>query len=390
MKKEIGLLLAAAVCLIYAAGLVLSPFPEQTPDMLLNTRNDYAAERLSVGFQKPESARKVADRPNNIPIRKAAANQDTDSFVIALEDGAGSFNAEFLRLSADSVTPKEWDVSRFLFLSAGGVYLACTDLGIWRIDPESQTAVRLSADAFQGRTRAEILSELQEGGGLFRTGNPVLSPNGRYLAYCSDHTDEQSGGDAVWALDTATGEEHLLMPAKNTRKLLHGFISDKNIFVEITDSRDDTRKFALADATTGNVAALDFNAADDYLTVHGVSANGNAAMIRENNNNNADETLFLLRIGADGMILNQTEFPGHYPDGAKFSPSGGRLAAPVSDESETAADEILLIDIRTGEGQRLDAGNAGGQIRDYAWANESSLLIDCGGNSGVTWLYHCD
>ena len=124
MKKEIGLLLAAAVCLIYAAGLVLSPFPEQTPDMLLNTRNDYAAERLSVGFQKPESARKVADRPNNIPIRKAAANQDTDSFVIALEDGAGSFNAEFLRLSADSVMPKEWDVSRFLFLSAGGVYLA--------------------------------------------------------------------------------------------------------------------------------------------------------------------------------------------------------------------------------------------------------------------------
>ena len=185
------------------------------------------------------------------------------------------------------------------------------------------------------------------------------------------------------------------MRQKGTWKTPLGFLSEKDILIEIEDKNNNKNNiyYAAADAVTGDISEIEFNI-QDGTRVQDVSPNGHAAMIDYKNNN-----LIILRIGAKGKILERMDFTGNYPAGVKFSPSGGRLAAPITDEdkiNQTAqtADAVLLIDIRTGNSQRLDGGNAGNQVRDYAWANESSLLIDLINNNninpGVTWLYHCD
>ena len=410
MKKETGLFITAGVCLMFSAGLILSPFPKSAPDND-NYNNIYYYERDNNYAGRDVVAEVLSGRSdaakingenvavkgvsNDAKSRRAAVKntrKNSDSFIISLEDASGNFDAEFLKLSSDSVAPKDWDMTRFLFLSGQGVYLACTDMGIWRLDPETRTAVKLSADVFQGRTRAEIQADT--GKTVFWTDDPVLSPNGRYLAYVSNRTDPESDGDEIWTLDTATGEEHLLMRQKGTWKTPLGFLSEKDILIEIEDKNNNKNNiyYAAADAVTGDISEIEFNI-QDGTRVQDVSPNGHAAMIDYKNNN-----LIILRIGAKGKILDRMDFTGYYPAGVKFSPSGGRLAAPVADESDQDADAVLLIDIRTGNSQRLDGGSAGNQIRDYAWANESSLLIDIiyninninNNQSGVTWLYHCD
>ena len=410
MKKETGLFITAGVCLMFSAGLILSPFPKFAPDNNYNNIYYYERDNNYAGrdvVAEVLSGRSDAAKINgeNIAVkavsngeksRRAAVKntrKNSDSFIISLEDASGNFDAEFLKLSSDSVAPKDWDMTRFLFLSGQGVYLACTDMGIWRLDPETRTAVKLSADVFQGRTRAEIQADT--GKTVFWTDDPVLSPNGRYLAYVSNRTDPESDGDEIWTLDTATGEEHLLMRQKGTWKTPLGFLSEKDILIEIEDKNNNKNNiyYAAADAVTGDISEIECNI-QDGTRVQDVSPNGHAAMIDYKNHD-----LIILRIGAKGKILERMDFTGNYPAGVKFSPSGGRLAAPIADESDQDADAVLLIDIRTGNSQRLDGGSAGNQIRDYAWANESSLLIDIIYNinninninqSGVTWLYHCD
>ena len=412
MKKETGLFITAGVCLMFSAGLILSPFPKFAPDNDNNYNNIYYYERDNNYAGRDVVAEVLSGRSdaakingenvavkavsNDAKSRRAAVKntrKNSDSFIISLEDASGNFDAEFLKLSSDSVAPKDWDMTRFLFLSGQGVYLACTDMGIWRLDPETRTAVKLSADVFQGRTRAEIQADT--GKTVFWTDDPVLSPNGRYLAYVSNRTDPESDGDEIWTLDTATGEEHLLMRQKGTWKTPLGFLSEKDILIEIEDKNNNKNNiyYAAADAVTGDISEIEFNI-QDGTRVQDVSPNGHAAMIDYKNHD-----LIILRIGAKGKILDRMDFTGYYPAGVKFSPSGGRLAAPIADESDQDADAVLLIDIRTGNSQRLDGGSAGNQIRDYAWANESSLLIDIIYNinninninqSGVTWLYHCD
>ena len=76
-----------------------------------------------------------------------------------------------------------------------------------------------------------------------------------------------------------------------------------------------------------------------------------------------------------------TEYRGYFPNGARFSPSGRLLAAPIAARADTAADSILLIDATTVQNtaaRRLDSRIAleeAEAISGFLWIGEDAMLV---------------
>ena len=327
------------------------------------------------------------------------------SFSVELEDFTGNFTAEFLRISQGQRTlpvPESWEHSRYTYLADSGntVFLACTDAGIWKLD--GQSAERLSAAAYAGRSVREIREESDS---LLWIDQTALSPDGKYAVYRSNRTDPLTDGHSVWALDTRSGEELLVLAQGSTARRVLGFLSRTDVLLE-TGSGTETRgggerRYVLLNILTGETRELELSDSGTILHVAGV--NGYAAVLSQESPGEREE-LLLVHLGVDGSALCLSKFAGYFPNGARFSPSGDTLAAPVAPGEGEAADDVLLIDISTASARRLEPrlpGEEAEAITDFVWAGESALLLRTHTDSprirtleypgdtspDVTWLY---
>lgn len=398
--------LFAAICLILTAGA--AP---------VDTRQGPDASAESIVFQ----------------TRETRTRARTETFSVTLEDFNGPFQAEFLRVTLEAADqgvawadqrktrsypiPAAWDDARYSFLTDhnASVFLACTEAGIWKLYPEAGTAERLSAAAFRGRSIAEIRAQAAgeknglDSGQAFVSplrwiDQAVISPDGAYAAYCSNRSDPASEGNAVWTLDTRTGEELPLLFQNGNRKKLHAFLSPTDLLVEVTESLSGAAKadgtaresrFALVNVLTGKSVPIELPYGEKRV-IEDVSARGRAAVT------DSGKALRLEKLLENEPCL--TRYKGYFPKGARFSPSGRLLIAPVAAREGAAADRLLLVDPSTLAARELDARIAlekAEAIHGFFWIGENALLVASGADSArvrnidnptdtperVVWLY---
>lgn len=113
-------------------------------------------------------------------------------FEIAITDQTNGEHYElFYKADIGSdrfVFPSEWGNQSFGFthLSNKNIYLAFTDMGIWRISPENLSAEKLTSDTYLGDTRAAVASEFADinpDAYLVWVDSVFISPDGNAVIY---------------------------------------------------------------------------------------------------------------------------------------------------------------------------------------------------------------
>jgi len=148
------------------------------------------------------------------------------SFKIAISDkSSGEYESLFYKASVGKdrfVFPAEWGNQSysFIYVYEKNIYLAYTDMGIWRIDPDNLSAVKLSSDTYSAKTQAEIglgITKLHPDGYLTWVDSVKISPDGNYIVYRTNRDSTKLNETSVWGIDLKTGEEgQLISPPMTT------------------------------------------------------------------------------------------------------------------------------------------------------------------------------
>ena len=119
-----------------------------------------------------------------------------DMFSVPMEDVRGEGQeAVFYRVAAgDGVLaiPQEDPGT-----NTGSRFYAWTDAGIWKIDPEQGTGSKVTSDFYQGMHYTALAEDADACHPLFWIGNPMVSPDGRYVVYCSNRSAPKDYGDCL-------------------------------------------------------------------------------------------------------------------------------------------------------------------------------------------------
>ncbi|MDR2598964.1 MAG: hypothetical protein LBC73_01655 [Oscillospiraceae bacterium] len=177
-------------------------------------------------------------------------------FVVNLHSsGEGNFEYIFYSVETNGklvAIPSEWSVMAFLFLfnEEADKFFACTDTGIYKIDPIMQTATVITSNTYNGKSYDELFLNYVESGGwhLSWIGNPVLSPDGLIIAFQSNRNDENSlpsSRESLWIINTDTYEERLVIVDDKYTQVPQGFIGQNTLLVKNIGANDDDNSISL-------------------------------------------------------------------------------------------------------------------------------------------------
>lgn len=227
---------------------------------------------------------------------------DSTPFTVSLESASEDFDYTFYQVETSDgnlIIPQEWDVMGFIFLNSednSGFY-ACTDIGIWKLDPDNRTATKISSDSYNGQARESILSSMTSENSLFWIDNPIVSPDGKYVVYRSNRTAPDASGDCVWVLNGDTGVETQLTQNTGTYRAIQGFISNTEILVE--NYAGDTTSYSVLNIETGAESPVAMPQLDN-LMVFAVSANGYVAL---SSYDDTSEDTTIVKVTSNGVSV---------------------------------------------------------------------------------------
>ena len=291
----------------------------------------------------------------------------------------------------------------FIFLHSednSGFY-ACTDIGIWKLDPDTRTATKMTSDTYNGQPRASIRSSMTSENTLFWIDTPVVSPNGQYVVYRSNRTAPDADGDCVWVLNGSTGVETQLTQHNGSYRVIEGFISNTEILV--SSRAGETTAYSVLNIETGTETPAAMPQLSN-LSIAAVHSNGYVAL------NSYDETsadTIIVQVTANGVSII-SELQGCYGK-VKFSLSGDKVGIVFNEDNSKPDNNMVLVDLASGTAQELsqlpaaqerDIGKDA-RISDFSWLNEEAILVtqkvpsgegDSAGGSAypaeMTWLCH--
>lgn len=295
-------------------------------------------------------------------------------FYVTLENMSdGRFECLFFKVETGSdslVYPSEMH-SGFVSASEAGVYLAYTDISIWRIDPRKMDAEKISSDSYNGENLFE-LRDTQGAINFFWIDGVQLSPDGAYAVYRTTRDCAPGGGTSVWVIDTATGEEYQAI-APNTNNDIVGFLSDSHIMV---GALADTR---IANIKSGAITSVTFPELPNFC----VSAASNGTVIYSSYpEGSSTTTAFVSRVDLEtGRLTPVTEVVGYLDGEPRLSKSGKTAAIGYGTDPMVGVVDVMLVDLSSGEQTLLTALLAGeqqidGLIRHFRWAADDTLVID--------------
>ncbi len=189
---------------------------------------------------------------NDIKVDMAAITaitSDDASYVMTGESGT--------TLLVDSISSQdyrnltEWGNQSFGFthLSNKNIYLAFTDMGIWRISPENLSAEKLTSDTYLGDTRAAVASEFADidpDAYLVWVDSVFISPDGNAVIYRTNRDSIVMDETSIWKIDLNTGEEsQMVSPAYNND--IVGFITGSDAVI---GALEDTQMVDIVNATS--------------------------------------------------------------------------------------------------------------------------------------------
>jgi hypothetical protein len=308
---------------------------------------------------------------------------EANPLTVKLHNGSeGYFEYTFYVVVADDrslVVPSEQDAMPFLFLVSKDAesFFACTDTGIYAIDSASQSAQLISSTLYKGETYEDLSRKYIESGGWYLSwiGNPVLSPDGQWIAFQSNRNDADSlpsSRESLWILDTQTGEERMIPQNGELSQVPQGFIAQNILLVANSGAQEnDGTPYSLVDVLTGHDVQLDFgNIPNAYLD--DISSVGCVAF---QSYDDTGECEIIFEISKDGECQILAEISGHLQY-VKFSPDGSRIAAVLrGDSGNDVIDTVLLIDTSTGKVTSIDNVVKGSYVSGLAWVNDGQFAV---------------
>lgn len=247
-------------------------------------------------------------------------------FTIELENqSVGEYEALFYSASIGQDTfafPSEWGNQPFGFthMSNKNVYLAFTDRGIWQIDPNEQTATKITSDTYSGKTQDELSLTLREKNPhsyLLWIDNVVISPTGDYVVYRTNRDANTPDETSVWKVNLkSTRESQFISPSINND--IVGFISNEAVVV---GSLNNTR---IADLIDGECRTIDVPLMPN-VCVKGV--NDGKIVITSYQNESTTTTAYINQVNIDtGEMTEISRVRGYLSGEPVFSPTGSKIA----------------------------------------------------------------
>ena len=316
-----------------------------------------------------------------------------DMFSVPMEDVRGEGQeAVFYRVAAgDGVLaiPQEDPGT-----NTGSRFYAWTDAGIWKIDPEQGTGSKVTSDFYQGMHYTALAEDADACHPLFWIDNPMVSPDGRYVVYCSNRSAPKDYGDCLWALDGTSGRELQLTSDAHVYRVPEGFVGPTEVLVANL-SGDTPTAYSVVDVATGAEMSLQMPTLPN-VSICATSPAGYAALGYYDDA--ACGTDIVQIQGKD--VTTVQDFPGIYGT-IHFSPSGAWAGISYNLDLSRPDSELLLFDLCSEAERYLSDAAASlmdhpgsASISDFAWISDNALLVTTesteGGRAETTDLWQLD
>lgn len=305
-------------------------------------------------------------------------------FTISIMDQSnGQYAALFYKASIgqDSfVFPSEWGSQPFGFVHASdkGIYLAFTDMGIWSINPNSETAQKITTDSYLGESQADISAELQtqdSGEYLIWVDSVAISPNGSYVIYRTNRDADALNETSLWKIElNSNSEEQFVAPAINND--IVGFISDNKAVI---GSLGDTR---MVDVSSSSTIALDIPEISNSCVK---SAKDGVIVVSSYNDGSSNTTAYISDVdNVTGAVTEITQVSGYLDGIPQFSPSGNKVAIGYGTDAMVGVDDVMIVDLSTTAQTLLTDSIAttrsvqtiNSNVTGCLWIDDEALLVN--------------
>ncbi|AIQ57667.1 hypothetical protein [Paenibacillus borealis] len=332
---------------------------------LAEVREQFIAEHMRAYSLVGEQTTEVKLSPFNISITDES-NGEYSSLFYKASVGNDSF-----------VFPSEWGNQScgFISLSEKNIFIAYTDMGIWRIDPEKMSAEKLSSDEYSGKAQAEISSEitkLHPDAYLTWVDGVKISPDGNYVVYRTNRDSIELNETSIWEIDLNTGEEsQLINPAYNNDII--GFINDSNVVV---GALSDTR---MIDVNSKRAVNIDVPKLPN-LRISDVKNENIVFSSYEEGSSNT--TAFISSVNVStGKVSEITSLSGYLDGEPRFSPSGSKVAVGYGEDPMVGVDDVMFVDLSTKSHDLLssslqNARAVKGTNARFLWIDDDAVLVD--------------
>ncbi len=281
------------------------------------------------------------------------------------------------------VFPSEWGRQGFGFdhRSEQGLFLAYTSEGIWRIDPTTMAAEKITADTYQGKSMAEVREDLKNrlGEHLAWIGSVDISPDGATVIYRTNRDTDILNDTSIWKIDLDTmEEEQLLAPTRHNNMV--GFLSDN---CAVVGSTENTR---MVDVDSGKVIALEFPVVPNF---HIDDVGGGKVAFSSYASDKPGTTVYVSQVDkVTGSVIELARVTGHIGK-LIFSPSEDKVAIEYGTDHEKKTDDIVIVDttkniqvLLSNISAKRAASTAQNQkegkidITNFCWLNNDTLLLE--------------
>ena len=302
-------------------------------------------------------------------------------FKIYITDKSnGEYESLFYKASVgkDSfVFPSEWGNQSYGFISASekNIYIAYTDMGIWRIDPENMSAKKLSSDTYSGKAQAEIsleIMKLHPDWYLTWVDSVNISPDGNYIVYRTNRDSVKLNETSVWGIDLKTGEERQLIHPSYNNDIV-GFITDSNVVVGALSNTH------MIDVNNKTAVAINVPKLPNFRIS---SVKDRKIVFSSYEDGSSNTTAFISNVNVStGEVSEITRIVGYLDGEPRFSPSGSKVAIGYGNDPMNGVDDVMIVDLST-KSQTLLTGSlqnsraVNGNIIRFRWVKDDAVLVD--------------
>ena len=308
-------------------------------------------------------------------------------FTINLHSsGEGEFEYIFYSLFARNniiAVPSQWNVMAFTYLSDADSdsFFACTDTGIYRIDPLSRTATLISSEEHNGVPYEELFERYLDSRGFHLTwiSNPVLSPDGEWIAFQSNRGDADSlpsFRESLWVLNTKTGEEKIIPVNNEYSQVPEGFLSSNILLVRNVGGRIEAGiNLSVADLLTATAERVSLGHAPN-ANISSLHSTGLLA-VQVSDDLGVREVIYNISRNGSSNIAFEIEGHLHY---TKFSPCGRRLAAIFRETRGSIADAaiidtVIVVDTGSGAFMAINELENRAHASGLSWVDSNQFIV---------------
>jgi hypothetical protein len=270
---------------------------------------------------------------------------------------------------------------------------------LWLLESDTNNAVKISTDTYNGKTYDELSAELLK---YFRSkgiegpatiwwnDNPIFSPDGSKIIYATNRNC-MTGGTSLWIYDFTTKEEHSLIGNEggeyyrcdgwvdNTHIVAHKYYQNNKVSYFVAD-------------TNGRMVPLNLEGKDPYVL--SVSDQG---LIAYTSNYSESRDIMVIKLGQDGSI---TELYSRTINGTLrsydpelLSSDGTKIAYLYAPDKDETSQNLVVADLENNKETIIERAPTKETLYNFSWLDDNRLLIHAfkvtnGMHEVSSWIYN--